>query len=105
MKFPSNFKSLSLTKLIALILFIPITIVVLFIAVPLLMIIVSIVLIIMYLTRNKFSKAHMSFNPKENPFFKTINDLRNNKNNRNTKEEKSDYVDAEYITIDDDKKK
>ena len=98
MEYTKKNNSKVLSKIILLVIFIPLVIVVLFIAVPIIMSIACVVFIVMYFTGKKFNRNMFFFRIK-NPKFG------NNRQANNKKKESNKYYDAEYISIDNEKEK
>ena len=98
MKFSQKYNIQILFKIVFIIIFIPFIIVVLFVAVPIIMSIVCTILLLMYFTGKKLNRNMFFFNMWKNPF--TKNTQTNKSKSKNT-----EYYDAEYISIDNDKEK
>ena len=97
MKLTQNHNIQILLKLIFLIIFVPVIIIVLFVVVPIIMSIVCTVLLLMYFTGKKLNRNMFSFNIGKKPF------AGHKQTNRKKKQKKSEYYDAEYISVDNDK--
>lgn len=86
-----------LLKIIFVVIFIPMVIVVLFVFVPIIISIVCVVLLLMYFTGRKLNRNASFFNIGGNPFSKR-------KTKAGEKSKDTEYYDAEYISIDNEKK-
>ena len=94
MKFTEKYNSQTLSKIILLVISIPIVIVILFFAWAIIIPIACVLFIIMYFAGKKFNRNAFFFKINKNPFDK-------NKQTNSKKPEDSEYYDAEYISIDD----
>jgi hypothetical protein len=93
MKFTRKYSLQVLSKIILLVVFIPIIIAVLFIAVPIIMSIVCVVLMLMFFTGKRLNHNTFSFKFNKNPF-------NTSKRGSTEQQEHTEYYDAEYISLD-----
>ena len=98
MKFREKYNPEVLSKIILLAIFIPIVLIILFFAWAIIIPIACVIFITMYFTRKKFDRKAFFFWINKKTFGKK-------KQNGNTKQEDSNYYDADYISIDDKDKK
>ncbi len=92
MNFNEKYNKQFLSKILLLVVFIPVIIIVLFVFVPIVMSIACILFIVMYITGRKFNRNIFFFKTGKHPFYNT--------DKKSAPQQNNDYYDAEYISID-----